>query len=150
MDIVDRYKFYILTDEEKQELKNKGLDIDVEFVFIDKVNKSFFDDKGFWCVILLLSPMYIDIPMSICDNEINYYFENINRYDKPENYVVCFYKSCNDEFLYDAYWNKDNIKAIQLLRIRMPHFWELVFNIRQLCSNNDVCEDVTKYILSYI
>lgn len=150
MDIVDRYKFHILTDKEKQELKNKGFEIDVKFAFIDKVNQSFFDRKGIWCTILLLKPKYIKTPISICDDAMHYYFENINRYEKPENYVVCFYKSYNDEFLYDDYWNKVNSKSIQLLRIIMPHFWELIFNIRQLCSNNNVCEDVTKYILSYI
>jgi hypothetical protein len=150
MDIVNRYKFYALTDKEKQELKNRGLEINVEFVFIDKDNKSFFDDKGIWCVILLLSPMYIKTPISVCNNDINYYFAGINIYEKPENYVACFYKNCDEEFLYDADWNKDNSKAIQLLRIKMPHFWELVFNIRQLCSNNYVCEDVIKYILTFI
>lgn len=150
MDIVDRYKFHTLTDEEKQELKKRGLTLDVKFAFIDKVDESLFVGHGCWCGIILLKKQHNNICESIKPNEMGYYFKNINIYERNKNYIPCFYNKWFNVFEYSQKWNKDNHKAIQLLGSKMPNFLELVFNIRQLCLNNDVCDDVIKYIITFI
>lgn len=151
MELVDQYKFHVLTEDEYICMGIRGMKMNMTHIFINKMANSIFD-KNYNDILFLFGN---DEKYNIISTTARWIYGSLNdidMYEKYDNYVVCKYDVDADKITYRddecAGNSLNNLKPF--LHTKISYFHHLIFNIRQICFNNDICEDVTKYILTLI
>lgn len=151
--LLNKYRYYHLTNEDKNLLNNMGLKLELTHVFMfkDEKLKNHINYVGYewdpvFCFIGKNSTKF-DAPI----HKLHRYGGNSKIFCKLEDIVLCRFRGC--EGLHkNIICQTERIpkKLWKILYVKIPQFHELFFNIREICNIFGMPEDIVQLLIQFL